>query len=337
MTSQHSGKKTVVVIGGTGEYGGSVALSLNDNPAFHVRVTTRDPTTEKAQKKSAAGIEVVKADSWESEELGNAFKGAWGLYVNTDSDDPNFKAGIGPPESEMGTTIIDAAKKAGVKHFVYAGLPEASRVTNGEVPILSFDTKHFIFNYAKKAGFETATRVNAGWALENFEKELYRVAFGGFHTFPDDEGNLTLKVFPMGNDPEIVPWTAVRDDYGDQVHAVFLDPARYNGGTYWLLSDPQSFQALPDAYNKWSGIEKARYVPLTGRMTASTPGKTKEVNGLHDYCHWVKGNYLNGEPAHLRDSIPLKRLGAEARGKTGQDLELMTVDRYYQRLLEKSR
>lgn len=49
---------------------------------------TRDPNSEKAAPLKKQGIEVVKADSWNANELAAAFKGVSGLYVNTDSDDP---------------------------------------------------------------------------------------------------------------------------------------------------------------------------------------------------------------------------------------------------------
>jgi uncharacterized protein YbjT (DUF2867 family) len=65
-----------------------VALSLHDNPEFHVRVTSRDPSTTKATELVKRGIEVVKADSWNPEELTAAFKDCWGLFMNIDSDAP---------------------------------------------------------------------------------------------------------------------------------------------------------------------------------------------------------------------------------------------------------
>ena len=68
--------------------GGSVARSLHDNPDFHPRVLSRDPGSDKAKKFSRDGIEVVKADAWEREELLKAFDGCWGVFINIDSDAP---------------------------------------------------------------------------------------------------------------------------------------------------------------------------------------------------------------------------------------------------------
>ncbi|KAB2574163.1 NmrA-like family domain-containing protein 1 [Lasiodiplodia theobromae] len=319
---------TVVVIGGTGTFGGAVARSLHANSShtFHVRATTRDPSTPKAARLARLGISVVRADSWNASDLAAAFHDdTWAVFLNTDSDDADFKAQRGPPESAMGRTVIDAAVAAGVKHFVYAGLPEASRVTGGAVPILSFDEKAEIAAYARQqqqAGlFESAATVTSGWALEIFWMRTYAEAFGGFAMVRDEEGFLTLHVPPMGNAPESVPWTAVEDDYGDAVHGVLLDPRRWDGRTVWAVSECRSFEEVTEAYNRVAGTREARYVVKEGALEAGTEGKTKEVNGLFDYCHYVKGEYCGGKPLDQEPMKLLKRMASVARGCEKSDLQ----------------
>ncbi|KAH6661545.1 hypothetical protein F5X68DRAFT_237909 [Plectosphaerella plurivora] len=324
------GKKIIAVVGGTGTVGQHVVAALRDVPEFHVRVTTRDPTTGRAKEFADAGIEVVKADSWQPEELDAAFKDCWGLFVNTDSDDPNFKAEIGPPESEQGFIIIDAAIRQGVKHFVFQNLPAASKISNGEAPILSFDNKNQISDYALKAGFKTATNVNLGWILEVFWHKTYIHTFGGLAMIRDKDGFLTLRMPPFGNNPEKVPWTSTEHDYGDAVLGVFMNPEPWAGKTVWAISDPRSFKDVADAYNKVSGTNDARFVQKgDGNMTATSEGKTKEVNGLLRYCHWVKGDYCGGKPHDQTDMETLKAIGAKARGRTGKDAELQTVEDFW--------
>ncbi|KAJ5138691.1 uncharacterized protein N7515_003539 [Penicillium bovifimosum] len=310
--------KKIVVIGGTGMYGGSVARSLKDNPEFQVVLTTRDANSPKADKCREQGFLLVKADSWNATELDLVFAGAYGVFLNTDSDDLNFKNEIGLPESAMGKIVIDAAIRQRVKYFVFSGLPQSERLTNGEVSILSFDNKNAIANYGRKAGFEAFVEVNAGWAMDVFFMETYAKAFGGFATVPDSEGFLSLKIFPMSNDPELVPWTSVKDDYGDAVHGVFLDPSKYANRIIWAISEATSFQHVVDVYNRMTGTEVARFVPQTEPLKAGTPGKTKEVNGLRNYCHYVQGRYCNGQVTDdglLAEMRTLKALARKARGK----------------------
>lgn len=315
-----SDKKLIVVIGGTGMFGGSVAHSLRDNPQWRVRLTTRDPTGPKAKRRVEEGFEVVKADSRSSAELDPAFKNAYGVFLNTDSDDPNFKNEVGLPESAMGKIVIDAAIRQGVKNFVFAGFPEANRLTNGEVPILSFDNKNAIANYGRKAGFESFVEVNIGWAMDIFWMETYGKAFGGFATIPDKEGFLTLGTFPMPNSPERIPWSSVRDDFGDAVHGVLLHPVTYDKRTIWAISEYTGFQDVVDAYNRVTRTQTARHVPQHELLKAGTPGKTKEVNGLRNYCHYMRGNYCNGLPTDetlLGEMRVLKRVAHAAKGGRG--------------------
>ncbi|KAJ5920147.1 hypothetical protein N7516_011005 [Penicillium verrucosum] len=310
--------KKIVVIGGTGMFGGSVARSLKDNPEFEVVLTTRDANSTKARECREQGYLLVKADSWNAAELDLVFTGAYGVFLNTDSDDPNFKNEVGLPESAMGKIVIDAAIRQNVKYFVFSGLPQSNRLTDGEVSIVSFDNKNAIANYGRKAGFEAFVEVNSGWAMDILFMETYANAFGGFATIPDSEGFLSLKVFPMSNDTGLIPWTSVRDDYGDAVHAVFLEPSKYANRIIWAISEAASFQDVADTYNRLTGTQVARFVPQTEPLKASTPGKTKEVNGLRNYCHYMQGKYCNNQVTDNRllgEMRELKALATKARGK----------------------
>ncbi|KAJ5470985.1 hypothetical protein N7530_008342 [Penicillium desertorum] len=290
--------KKIVVVGGTGMFGGSVARSLKDNPEFEVVLTTRDPNSPKASKCREEGFLLVKANSWNAAELGLVLAGAYGVFLNTDSDDLNFKNEVGPPESAMGKIVIDAAIRQNVKYFVFSGLPQSNRLTNGEVSILSFDNKTAIANYGRKAGFEAFVEVNCGWAMDIFFMET----LSEFEDLSYGADSMDLR----------------GDDYGDAVHAVFLEPSKYANHIIWAISDVASFQDVVDTYNRLTGTQVARFVPQTEPLKASTPGKTKEVNGLRNYCHYVQGKYCNNQVTSgrlLREMRALKAVATEARGK----------------------
>ena len=82
--------KLITVHGATGSQGGSVVQSLlqNKSQAFSIRGITRNPDSEKAKSLASQGVEVVKADGFVKEEVVEAFRGSWGVFVNTNSDDP---------------------------------------------------------------------------------------------------------------------------------------------------------------------------------------------------------------------------------------------------------
>ncbi|KOS36730.1 hypothetical protein ACN38_g12508 [Penicillium nordicum] len=319
-------RKLIVVIGGTGRVGRSVAVSLLQNPNFRVRVTTRDLTSKKAQDLKLVGAEVIKADSWDTAELDQALKGAWGVFLNTNGDAPEYAGDGDLDETQMGKNVVDAAQRQGVQAFIYAGLPEVSKITHGTINIKTNFHKNNISDYARQAGFRTTVNVNVGWMMENFWNPAYEIAFGGFARLEDSEGYLTIHLFPMGNAPESTPFTSVRDDYGDIVHGVFLDPETWDKQTVWAVSQPLSFQGFADAYNRVSGTTKARYLERTAPNEASTPEKTAEINAIRKYVDFVKGNYCNGQPVDQAPARELKKFGAAARNAPEEQQKLQTVE-----------
>ncbi|KAJ4189382.1 hypothetical protein NW755_006201 [Fusarium falciforme] len=318
--------KTIAVIGGTGRVGKSVALSLLQDTNFRVRVTTRDPTSEKSKHLKLLGAEVIKADSWNAAELDQALKGVWGVFLNTNGDAPEFAGDGDLVETQMGKNVVDAAQRQGVQAFIYAGLPEVSKITHDTINIKTNFHKNNISDYAKQAGFRATVNVNVGWMMENFWNPAYEKAFGGFARLEDSEGYLTIHLFPMGNTPESTPFTSVRDDYGDIVHGVFVDPESWDKQTVWAVSQPLSFQGFADAYNRVSGTTKARYLERTTPNEASTPEKTAEVNAIRKYVEFVKGNYCNGKPVDQAPARELKKAGATARNAPQEQQNLQTVE-----------
>jgi uncharacterized protein YbjT (DUF2867 family) len=70
-----------------GNQGGAVARSLVKNKNFAVRGITRNPDSDAAKVLASIGVEVVKADGFNKDEMKAAFTGSWGAFVNTQSED----------------------------------------------------------------------------------------------------------------------------------------------------------------------------------------------------------------------------------------------------------
>lgn len=82
--------KLIAIFGATGMQGGSVVQSLLHNEAktFSVRGITRNPDSAQARALAAQGVDIVRADGLDRESLVRAFQGVWGVFANTNSDDP---------------------------------------------------------------------------------------------------------------------------------------------------------------------------------------------------------------------------------------------------------
>ncbi|KAF5019130.1 hypothetical protein F66182_8866 [Fusarium sp. NRRL 66182] len=323
--------KLITVYGATGAQGGSVVRSLLENKSqpFNIRGITRNPDSENAKALADQGVEVVKADGFVKEEAIEAFKGSWGVFVNTNSDDPSVNQAGGLTELDLGKQLVDAAAEAGVRHFVYSGMASASETTGGAVPNKAFDAKHAIGEHAKSKGvFETVNIVSPGWYLENNFVEEIVGAFGGFPLHPDDEGYLTLRA-PRWGGNEQIPFIAIENDYGDIVHGIFLDPKKYNGRLVQGISASKTADEFVSDFEKVTG-KKARFIPIEDWRTVETYGVEafETVKYMFGFCQYSGGLYY-GVPNDLVTAGELKARAAEAKGESGDKSKLMTLEDFF--------
>lgn len=83
--------KLAVIIGITGNQGGSVAQRFLQDPQYRVRGITRNPTSASAQDLSSKGIEIVQADLEDIDSLVSAFRGANVIFSVTNYWEPFFR------------------------------------------------------------------------------------------------------------------------------------------------------------------------------------------------------------------------------------------------------
>ncbi len=115
--------KIVLVAGATGQQGGAAARHLLAQ-GWKVRALTRDVNSDKAKALAAAGAEVVSGDMNDRASLNTALKGTSGVFSMQNFWLPDVGA---EGEVRQGKTLADAAKAAGVKHFVYSSVGAAHR------------------------------------------------------------------------------------------------------------------------------------------------------------------------------------------------------------------
>jgi hypothetical protein len=83
--------KLIVIIGITGNQGGSVAQRFLQDPTYRIRGLTRDPSSPASLALSAQGIEMVKAELDDINTLIPAFKGANLIFSVTQYWEPFFR------------------------------------------------------------------------------------------------------------------------------------------------------------------------------------------------------------------------------------------------------
>ena len=113
--------KIILVTGATGQQGGAVATALLTK-GQKVRVMSRTP--EKASALAKAGAEVVKGNLTNASDLQAALRGVHGVFAMSTP----FEAGM-DQEVRQGIMMADAAKQAGIAHYVYTSVGSAHRNT----------------------------------------------------------------------------------------------------------------------------------------------------------------------------------------------------------------
>lgn len=115
--------KTVLVTGATGRQGGAVTRHMLLK-GWRLRALTRNPDAHAAKQLARQGIEMVQGDLEDPPSLDRASRGAYGIYSVQDFWSVGAKR-----EVQQGKNLAEAAKKAGVHHFIYSSVGGAERNT----------------------------------------------------------------------------------------------------------------------------------------------------------------------------------------------------------------
>ena len=141
--------RTILVIGATGQQGGSVVRHLLANGEFAVRCLVRDDTSEKALKLVEQGATVVKGDLNDVDSLVQAASDCYGVFGVTNFWDKDCGY---EKEIQHGKNIGTACKTANVKHLVFSTLDR-----NSDVP--HFESKVIAEDYIKSIGVPLTSMV----------------------------------------------------------------------------------------------------------------------------------------------------------------------------------
>jgi len=219
-----------------------VVKALLADGGWRVRALTRDPSSEKSRQLAAKGVELATGDVTNKQQVLAALKGAHGFFAVTPAE--TFDK-----EFEVGKGLVDAAKEAGVQHFVWSSLPNADKITGGKIHVPHFTNKALVEDYARESGLR-CTIVLPPFYYQNF-KSFFP---------PKEENGVFVFSLPM---PETSYLTAFDvDDLGPGVAAAFKSPNEWVGKRIIFVGDHKH----PQEYVKeWSEIlgKPARYQTMT--------------------------------------------------------------------------
>ncbi|KAF1934495.1 NAD(P)-binding protein [Clathrospora elynae] len=277
--------KLVVIIGITGNQGGSVASTFLRDPAWRIRGLTRHPSSTASRALTAEGIEMVHADLHKPSTLNNVFKGASLVFSVTDFWKPFFTPANQEKAKELGKSIgryayelevdqgkniVDAVAKetAGLDDvgFVASTLCHAGKSSEGRYQELwHFDAKADIFpGYLKETYPELARKtsfLHTGYFFTSWGYMPGR----WFAKQPD--GSIQMQ-FPTRPDV-LIPHLNPRTDVGPFVRALLQLPPQST------LMAASEWCTWPEWMKTWGEVTGVR----TSYKQVSVEDFDKEVPG----------------------------------------------------------
>ncbi|KAJ7021690.1 hypothetical protein C8F04DRAFT_1313548, partial [Mycena alexandri] len=259
--------RIVAVFGATGLQGSAVINRLLEDGNFTPRAITRDTHSEAALTLKERGVEVVQGDSGDKASLVSALRESeavfaviWLSFVTfclIYSTSPQMTSPGTTSEVTQGKNIIDAAKEADAKSFIFSSLPSLSKLSSGKYNISSHHRTNELTDEKDKAEVEICLKAsglpNVFLLFGGFAENFWRLNFlkktsTGF--------NITL---PKYNPTAISAFTWIGHDLGEATLAVlksYTDPSKeVSGKSYPVVTAQLTWPALAAMTSQALGVE----------------------------------------------------------------------------------
>ena len=278
----------ILVTGATGAQGGATARALL-GAGFSVRILTRDPTSSAAQEITKLGASVVAGDFEDVVSLREAVSGAYGVFSVQLPDSSGTDA-----ERRHGYALIEAARQAGVRHFVHTSVCEAGK--HESFP--RWGTHYWWEKYwtdkwdveqaVRHAGFDRWTVLKPAFMMENFATP--KAAFMFPHLC---KGRIVTALAP-----DTRMQLVAADDVGAFAQEAFERPELFAGCSIDLAAEALTMNEVASTLGRVLGKRvNARSVsPAEAREAGLFPG-------------WVRSQEWTNEVGYRADIEALKAYG----------------------------
>jgi len=149
--------RTVLITGATGRQDGAVIRHMLAH-GWNLLALTRNSSSYAARDLARRGVGVLQGDLEDPTSLEGATQGAYGIYSVQDFWQVGARR-----EVQQGKNLAEAAKKAGVEHFVYSSVGGAERNSG----IDHWESKWEIEKHIRKLGLSATILRPAGF-MENY-------------------------------------------------------------------------------------------------------------------------------------------------------------------------
>jgi uncharacterized protein YbjT (DUF2867 family) len=233
-----TGKNLILITGATGHQGGATARELLAK-GHKVRAFTRHPDSPAALALAKLGAEIAQGDLDDGTSIERALAGAWGAYAVQNT----WEAGV-EKEEEQGKRFAQLAKKAGVRHLVYASVASAQRKTG----IPHFENKWRVEETIRGLGFPSYTIIRPVFFMENLASPFFLPAIQQGHLAVAIQPTTTLQMIAVS-------------DIGKYGALAFERHAELNGKALDIAGDQLTMPETAKILSRASGRE-ITFVPV---------------------------------------------------------------------------
>ena len=273
MADGQNMERLILVCGATGKQGGAVARSLLER-GFQVRALTRDPQKPEAQALAEQGAEVVQGDMEDRSAVDQVLvEGVYGVFSVQNFWETGYDG-----EVQQGKTVADAARAAGVDHFVYSSVGSAHRKTG----IPHFESKWEIEEHVRQIGLPF-TIFRPTFFMQNWEWTREMI-LGGTLAQPLDPDKPLQQV-------------AV-EDVGAFAAMAFENPDSWIGREVDLAGDEQSMSEIAETFGRVLGRE-VTYYQVPWDQFEEQMGEEATLN-----LRWINDVGYEADIAALRQEYP---------------------------------
>ena len=273
MADGQNMERLILVCGATGKQGGAVARSLLER-GFRVRALTRDPQKPEAQALAEQGAEVVQGDMEDRSAVDQVLiEGVYGVFSVQNFWETGYDG-----EVQQGKTVADAARAAGVDHFVYSSVGSAHRKTG----IPHFESKREIEEHVRQIGLPF-TIFRPTFFMQNWEWTREMI-LGGTLAQPLDPDKPLQQV--------------AAEDIGAFAAIAFENPDSWIGREVDLAGDEQSMSEIAETFGRVIGREVS-YYQVPWDQFEEQMGEEATLN-----LRWINDVGYEADIAALRQEYP---------------------------------
>jgi uncharacterized protein YbjT (DUF2867 family) len=270
--------KIVLVTGATGRQGGAVIRQMLPK-GWKLRALTRNVGSVAARVLADQGVEVVRGDMEDVASLAPALRGAYGVYSVQDFWTVGAKR-----EVQQGKNLADAAKKAGVEHFVYSSVGGAERNSG----IDHWESKWEIEKHIRKLGLP-GTMIRPVAFMENYYVDQVEIALL--------KGKL---MDPIRADKPYQ--TIAADDIGGFIALAFERPTEFIGAELEIAGSELTNVQAADVFSRVLG-KRVKFQKLPMPMVRLVLGKE-----FYQMFRWFNHAGFQANIAELKRKYPTVRL-----------------------------